>query len=240
MMKMRAATAAILMSVLVLSLATACSRERMEWRSAEAADTIEGYDHFIGRHPDSVLATQARARMVQLTEERDWRRASTADTRVAYKLFLSQHENGKWAEEARIRIENFALDAGPPPDAAVPARDGAAMALPAAAAVAPASPLATSLSVTSPASASPAAQSAPSFGIQLGAFSTQPAALGEWQRLQERFGSELNGLLGRPVPVQTASGRLFRLQANVGEETRARAICASLEKKSQPCVVVLP
>jgi len=108
----------------LLFLTAACSREQQDWRSAEGADTIDAYGHFLQRHPDSELATQARARVAQLSEDRDWQHAGSADTADAYRQFLSQHPNGKWAQEARIRIENFSLG-GPPsnePSAAVAAR----------------------------------------------------------------------------------------------------------------------
>jgi hypothetical protein len=90
-------------------LLVACSGERRDWRSAEAADTIEAYDQFIERHPESERAEPARARLAQLTEEREWQRASTANTPASYRAFLAQHPNGKWAGEARIRLESFAL-----------------------------------------------------------------------------------------------------------------------------------
>jgi cell division septation protein DedD len=115
-------------------LVAACSREQQDWRSAEAADTVESYGQFLERHPDSELATQARTRVAQLAEEHEWKQASTADTADAYREFLTQHPNGKWAQEARIRIQNFALSglppAGPPmaaaPDSAAGASGSAA------------------------------------------------------------------------------------------------------------------
>ena len=61
-------------------LVAACSREQQDWRSAEAADTVESYGQFLDRHPESELATQARTRVAQLAEEREWKQASTADT----------------------------------------------------------------------------------------------------------------------------------------------------------------
>jgi cell division septation protein DedD len=98
--------AALMVSVAVLG---ACSREQQDWRSAEASDTVEGYGEFLHRHPDSELATEARTRVAQLSEDREWQQAGNADTADAYKQFLAQHPNGKWAQEARIRMENFAL-----------------------------------------------------------------------------------------------------------------------------------
>jgi hypothetical protein len=79
-----------------------------------------------------------------------------------------------------------------------------------------------------------------SFGIQLGAFSSEDKASSEWQRLQTEFASELGALQPHLVPVDVAAGSLFRLQAHVENEAQARAVCAALAEKSQACVVVLP
>jgi cell division septation protein DedD len=244
----------------------ACSREQQDWRSAEAADTAEGYGQFLERHPESELATQARTRVAQLSEDREWQRAGSADTADAYRQFLAQHPNGKWAQEARIRIENFSLG-GPEAGEASPVgspRSGSAE--PASTvgpprsedgpAVAPAATrLASATSQTTrteqPSGAVPAASSAAQltsaapapvmgYGVQLGAFSSEGAATHEWQQLTGRFGTELRGLSPHVVTANTATGHIFRLQAQVTDESRARAICDSLKKQSQPCVPVLP
>jgi hypothetical protein len=78
------------------------------------------------------------------------------------------------------------------------------------------------------------------FGIQLGAFSNEAAANNEWRLLTSRFGPELQGLQEHVVAADTSSGRVYRLQAVVGDEARARGICDSLRKRSQGCVAVLP
>jgi len=93
----------------------ACGGEGRDWRSAEAADTVEAYDGFLEKHPEGEHVTQARARLEQLAEDREWQRATTKDTAAAYREFLAQHPNGKWAGEARIRVENFALTEPVPP-----------------------------------------------------------------------------------------------------------------------------
>ena len=262
--------ATTLAGLLALATLAGCSREKIDWKSAESADTVEGYDHFIERHPEGELATQAHARVAQLNEDRDWKRATAADTADAYRQFLAQHESGKWAGEARIRVENFSLD-GTAAEPATPSTSAEPAVAGAAAAAKPASeskaaPVAKPASEKPPAAdkhvaaakpattpkpasgATPAAQAtvpvgpaAPlQFGIQLGAFGSQDAALNNWKQLQVKFDSDLHGLFARAVPVQQSAGQLFRLQAPVGAEARARAICASLSKRSQPCVVVLP
>jgi cell division septation protein DedD len=256
-MKLRALTGAVLV-IMSVTLVAGCSRERIDWKSAEAADTQEGYNHFLELHPDSALATQAHTRLAQLAEDKDWQHASAADTADSYKQFLAQHPSGKWAEEARIRMENFSLDSNPSP--ANVARSVSTTAQPGEAASAPAA----ANSASNPTSAPKAAAAPPppkqtvttgpaskpvttastdnsgGYGIQLGAFSTQAAALNEWKRLQVTHDAELHGLFAHAVPLDVTSGKLYRLQAPVGDEGRARSICASLTKKQTPCVVVLP
>jgi cell division septation protein DedD len=78
------------------------------------------------------------------------------------------------------------------------------------------------------------------FGIQLGAFGTEASANNEWRLLASQFAPDLQGLQEHLVPADTASGRIYRLQAVVGDEIRARAICDSLRKHGQACVAVLP
>ena len=297
------------LAALIVSLAVlgACSREQQDWRSAEAADSVEGYGQFLQRHPDSELATEARTRVTQLSEDLEWQRAGSADNADAYKQFLAQHPNGKWAQEARIRIENFALGregsaAGPPVSGEAPvsggspvavpatgavsavtaAGDGGARALPgeaarafpgeAARAQAASGELARMPASASPGEAATSAQAFPGaaaraptsmqtspsiapqpssaiatawksddgFGVQLGAFASEDAAINEWQQLTARYSAELRGLAPRVVSANTSTGRLFRLQALVADEARARALCDMLKKQSQACVPVLP
>lgn len=254
--QMRAKVTAVLAGLAVVMLVAGCSREKIDWKSAEAADTLESYDRFIERHPDSPLADQARARVAQLAEDKDWKRATATDTAESYRQFLAQHANGKWAEEARIRIESSTLEGNPSPltaskEAAVPPNAASPSMTPAPSGnttrAAPPAPAPAPVPASKPAPvAAPAARGAasdaasPGYGIQLGAFSSQAAALSAWKKLQVTYDSQLHGLFAHAVPVQTTSGQLFRLQSPVGEESRARSICASMAQQSQPCVVVLP
>ena len=126
-MRVRAVVSVALLAI-VFAVASGCSRENQEWHSAQAADTIEGYDDFVGKHPQSEFAEQAKTRVKQLSEERDWERATVADTADAYQQFLAQHAEGKWAQEARIRVENFNVLDGSSKGAAAAAGASAAAA----------------------------------------------------------------------------------------------------------------
>jgi len=202
----------------------ACSREQQDWRTAEATDSVESYGEFVQRHPDSELVTAARTRVGQLTEEREWQQAGSADTADAYRQFLTHHPNGKWAQEARIRIQNFSLNG---------------LAAPAESTAAPVStPIAVPVAATTTGSST--APPVAGYSVQLGAFTSETAANAAWEQLRGKFSTQLQGLSPHVVAANTATGTLFRLQAQVPDEARARTLCASLRQESQPCVPVLP
>ena len=247
-------------AIALAALAVGCSREQQDWHSAESADTAEAYTHFLEQHADSELAKQARARVAQLEEDRDWQRTDDLATVDAYRKFLAQHPAGKWAEEARIRIEGFSLGSAPhaPRQGAVAAGRTGVRALqlatgsaPSPAPVAPPAREQRTAVVTAGDQAQPApaseetraiatTQVGSGYGIQLGAFGSQASADHEWQRLQGRFGAQLQGKSPRIVVASTASGSLYRLQAPAAGEAEARALCDSLKQQAQACVPVLP
>lgn len=204
-----------------LLLLSGCSREKSDWRSAQAADTPESYEQFIGAHPDSPRVATARERLAQLAEERDWRNAAALDTREAYQQFLAQYPNGKWAREAQIRIENFALGNGaaaaPPPPAGAPGE-----------------------SASVPEAPPAGAGGSSGFGVQLGAFSSADRANAEWKKLQAEASGTLDGLEPRVVVGDSGGKTIYRLQAEVRDEAQARAVCGGLKVAKKPCVPVLP
>lgn len=251
--------------VAISILLVSCSAEKSDWQSAQSADSVEAYEQFITKHPQSALANEARARTRQLAEEKDWEKATSVDTADSYQAFLGKYPDGKWSEEARIRVENFnvlgapanaaaaaapnaakPLETAKPPEAAKPEAPKAAAPKPATAAApaaaakpAPAAKPAASMPATA---AKPAAKPAASGGyrVQLGAFSSVNKANSEWQRLKGKYAAQLGSLSPSVVPVDASAGKLFRLQAQVADEARARATCGALTTAGQACVVVMP
>jgi hypothetical protein len=212
---------ATLLAISLLALA-GCSRERSDWRSAQAMDSPESYQQFIDEHPDSGHVATARERLQQLAEDKDWRAAAATDSIEAYQQFLVLHPGGRWAKEARVRIDAFSSLAGPTqsPGQSLPAGEAA-----------------TFPDATPPGAAGTAAGE---FGVQLGAFSSSERANQEWAKLQADAGGLLDGLAPRVV-VGDASGKtIYRLQAQVRDEAQARAICGGLKVAKKPCVPVLP
>jgi cell division septation protein DedD len=219
--------------------------EDRDWQRASTADTAVAYKLFLSQHEKGKWAEEARIRIENFSLDANPAPAGafSSDAQPAAMRTAADAASSLGAAQSAVQREPATRSAGAPVERAAPV-SASQPSTPAPAAQGPsAKPAAahTSTAAAAPAAGSGNARSSgPGFGIQLGAFSSQSAALAEWKRLQGRFGSELHGLPARAVPVQTASGRLFRLQAPVGEEARARGICAALEKKSQPCVIVLP
>jgi cell division septation protein DedD len=211
-----------------------CSREKSDWRSAQAADSSESYEQFIATHPDSALVATARERVTQLAEEKDWRGAAGADTREAYQQFLAQYPAGKWAKEAQTRIDAFnSLGVG-----AAAASTGAGAAMPGDAAQPEQGAAGSALPENAPSVA--AAKPAAGFGVQLGAFSSSERANEEWKKLAAAAPGTLDGLSPRVVVGDAGGKAIYRLQAEVRDEAQARAVCGGLKAAKLGCVVVLP
>jgi hypothetical protein len=222
-------SARVLVTVFAISLLSlsGCSREKSDWRSAQAADTAESYQQFIDSHPESTLVTSARERLAQLAEEKDWRVAAEVDSLDAYQKFLAQYPQGRWAKEAQVRIDNFASAgaAGPPADGAGSASPGAAASPSGEGAVLP--------------DGGPPPVTA-GYGVQLGAFSTAERANEEWKTLAASSAGTLDGLNPRVVVGDAGGKTIYRLQAEVRDEAQARAVCGGLKAANKPCVPVIP
>lgn len=247
---------------IALSLA-GCSRQQSDWQKTRETNTADAYEQFLKKYPSGEFTAQAQARVKELYEERDWQKARDADTPEAYQAFLKQYPEGKWTEEARIRVENFTLAQAP--GAAAPGNSspngpdsgGAAPSAAAGSGATTGSPApapspkqaassegqAANVAATPPIKANPKSVNAASgsYGVQLGAFKSGPAAAGEhWTHLQKEYPSLLAGLSSKVVPKKTDEGHLYRLQAVGLSEKRAREVCKALKAKSQPCVVIPP
>ncbi len=232
--------AAIGICIALLLCIGGCSRQQSDWEKTRAANTADSYEQFLKKYPRGEFTAQAQARVKELYEERDWQKARDTDTQEAYQAFIKQHPEGKWTEEARIRVENFTL-AQAPSNPAPAGVDSANTPLTPA-------PSATPAAKTPTAPPPPAAPASPtripaaagSYGIQLGAFKSSAAANHRWTQLGQEHAKLLSGLSPTVKPTNSTSGALKRLQVTGLTESHARAICKSLQAKSQPCVVVHP
>ena len=206
-------------------------KEARDWDIATQRDTAESYRAFIDAWPKGRWVSEARIRIQNYLL--DPMPPAVEDVRPPTE-----------ADEAAAAAGAAPATAAPPPPDAVPASaDDALFDVPAttsppeSASPAPARPAAPA----SPAvPAKPAEPTPVSHRIQLGAFSSREQAQAEWAQARNRH-RELQGLVPLLTLVTAADGSaMWRLQAGVVSEARAREICDTLQAARQPCVYAPP
>jgi hypothetical protein len=221
--------------------------EDRAWSQAGSADTVDAYRQFIAQYPDGKWSQEARIRVENFELG-------------AVPAGPAPASSGLGGMPAGLSSGVSAQAPSQPtsvPTSVVSAQSSGAVA-PGEAAQLPTSPDGTTVQSPRPstypaAGVAPSASTTPSsisaawrsadptsFGVQLGAFASENAATSQWQQLVERFNAQLRGLAPHVVSAETATGRLFRLQALVADEATARALCDMLRKQAQACVPVLP
>jgi cell division septation protein DedD len=229
-------------AVLLLCLSAGCSRERDDWRSAQAADTPTSYQRFLHEYPRSAHVSEANTRLAQLAEDEAWQGATSIDTQMGYQQFLARYPEGKWAQEARVRIENFSLMVpstapAPAPVVQQPESRQESEEKPAAAPK-PEKPApvkkesATRKAVT--------AKSKAGYGVQLGAFSSQHKAETVWEHLRKQFPAEFGSAAHQVLPGRSGPGQVFRLRVPQSGEAAARKVCAVLKARNEVCMTYRP
>ena len=209
-----------------LPFLAACG-ELQDWQGTQRADTLESYESFLERYPESQYAPVAERRIASLAEERAWRFASEQDTAEGYRTFVDTYPRGRWASEARLRLQNFMSAPGVLGPAAVEPVERPVETI--------ASPE-LKPATTAPSSDAPRGVR---HRIQLGAFSSRAQAEDGWQAARAAH-PDLRGLVPQIVASSDGVRTIHRLRAGVVSEARARQICSKLTAAGQACVYVPP
>lgn len=219
----------IFLALVVLVTLGGCG-ELQDWRSTQRADTLEAYESFVDRYPQSQYVPVAQRRLADLVEQRDWLIATESDTAAGYRAFIDTHPKGRWTREARVRLQNFLTTPGVLGPAAIePAEPPPA--------ILPEEPVTTEVAEPVPTTL---VEPAPvTHRIQLGAFSSRDLALEAWREARTRH-TELQGLVSQVIVGSNGKVDIYRLQASVVSEERAREVCRVLAAAGQGCVYVPP
>jgi len=231
----------VIPALAVLLLLGACG-ELQDWRGTQRADTLEAYQSFLDRHPQSQYAPVAQRRLADLEEQRDWLIATESDSAEGYRTFINTHPKGRWTREARLRLQNFLSTPGVIGPAAIePVEPLPPPAMLPAAPLAPAAPTSSDSASTpaDPSAAVPIEPAPVTHRIQLGAFSSRDKALEAWRDARAAQ-AELQGLVSQVIVGSNGQVQIYRLQASVVSEERAREVCRVLTAAGQGCVYVPP
>ena len=92
-----------LLLVFVVSL-VACATVGQDWEKARMLGTIESYEQFLRKHPQSELSGQAREKI----EELAWEHTQRLSTREAYLSFLQKHPTSKHLNQLLANLRKYA------------------------------------------------------------------------------------------------------------------------------------
>lgn len=219
-------------------------KEARDWDIATQRDTAEAYRAFIDAYPKGRWVSEARIRIQNFLLDpmppavEDLRPPTEADEAAAAAAAAGAASPTDDAPMA----EPLPAPGSAPAPAAAPAEDAlfdAPTTVSPPEAAAPAVPRPATPAVPA-APAKPAEPAPVSHRIQLGAFGSREQAQAEWAQARNRH-RELQGLVPVLTPVTAANGSsMWRLQAGVVSESRAREICDTLQAARQPCVYAPP
>lgn len=217
----------LLVALMVTLTALGGCGELQDWRSTQRADTLEAYEAFVSRYPQSQYVPVAQRRVADLTEQRDWLIATESDTAAGYRTFIDTHPKGRWTREAQVRLQNFLAAPGVLGPAAIEPS-----------VLEPAEPPPAMLT-EDPAPTAPVESAPVTHRIQLGAYTSRDKALEAWREARARH-VELQGLVSQVIVGSNGQADIYRLQASVVSEERAREVCRVLVAANQGCVYVPP
>jgi hypothetical protein len=205
--------------------------EQRDWQHAGAIATAQGYRQFLAHHPSGSHAEEARIRIESF--------GLGSMPRIAPQTPEEVAAGGPSAVNA-LQLATIAA----PPSHQSAAQPGTTQQGPPQEDVSRQGAADNAAPESAGAAAAQAARDGgppqADYAVQLGAFGSEASAGREWQRLQGRFGAQLQGLSPRIVVASSDGSELYRLQAPASGEAQARAICDSLKEQAQACVPVLP
>jgi sporulation related protein len=98
---MKISYALCLLSVLALA---ACSSAQSDWQQSNASNTVNSYQEFLQKHPNTPQSVEARNRIRALLDEEAWTRARQVNTLQSYQGYIQDQPAGAHVAEAKDNI----------------------------------------------------------------------------------------------------------------------------------------
>lgn len=92
----------LIISVFVLCV-SGCSTVHIDWDMATGINTIEAYDEFLKKHPDSEFTQQALAKV----EPMRFQKALEDGSVRGFSVYLARYEHGVYEREARSKLKSL-------------------------------------------------------------------------------------------------------------------------------------
>lgn len=93
-------------SILVLSflmLIFSCNNAKKEWEKTQQQNTVESFNSFIEKYPESEFIQEAKLKIIDL----EWEKTLKDNNIKSFKAFISKYPVNKYLDEANAKIEKF-------------------------------------------------------------------------------------------------------------------------------------
>jgi len=93
------------LTLIVLFALTACSSSEKEYEKARAENTIEAYEEYLTKYPDTPFKSEIEESICSL----NFKKACSEDTIAAYENFLELYPEGQFVDRARLFIRKLSV-----------------------------------------------------------------------------------------------------------------------------------
>jgi hypothetical protein len=93
----------LIISIIIINMGCEKIKSYQDWEKATKENTIEAYNNFLTKHPESKYNEIAK----QKIEEMEFNKVSTENTLEAYKSFLIKYPKGQFSETAKQKLKEF-------------------------------------------------------------------------------------------------------------------------------------
>lgn len=91
----------VIVFFLCLAGLVGCATTKGDWQKTTQLNTVDAYDNFLVKHPQSEFTNLARWKI----EELEWQNVINTNNMVGYQKFLEKYPRGKFSIQAREKIE---------------------------------------------------------------------------------------------------------------------------------------
>jgi hypothetical protein len=100
----------LLITFTAMVLIVGCASVESHYKETRELDTIEAYEEFIQKYPDSEFANEAKKRLEHLeSSQKDFEVAKIKNTIESYKEFIAKYPENEHVKEAEVRIREITL-----------------------------------------------------------------------------------------------------------------------------------
>lgn len=90
---------------LLVGLFVGCATVKGDWEKAQRLNTVEAYQRFLNKHPQSEFSNGAKRHIM----EEDWAKAQSLNAEKAYQQFLDKHPQSEFSSKAKHYLKDTAL-----------------------------------------------------------------------------------------------------------------------------------